>query len=63
MEPEKKSTLQKLFSNKFVLGMITGFAIGMATKNLVVALALMVVLGLAWYGASKRKKEEMEEEV
>lgn len=63
MASEKNGTLQKLFSNKFILGMLTGFAIGMATKNLIVGIALVVVLTLAWYSAAKKKKEEAEEVV
>jgi|GEM_PF-6736374 len=63
MASEKNSTLRKLFSNKFILGLLTGFAIGMATKNLIVGIALVVVLTLAWYSAAKKKNEEVEEEV
>ena len=63
METERKLNLKKLLSNKFVLGLITGFAIGMATKNLAVGIALMVVLSLAWYSASKKTKEPVEDQV
>ena len=58
MESTNTSKLRKLVSNKFVLGVITGFAIGMVTNNTVVAIALIVVVSLAWYSASRKKKEE-----
>lgn len=63
MEPENTSKLRKLFSNKFVLGLFAGVGIGLFVKNTFVALALIVVLSLVWYGASRKKDEPIEEEV
>lgn len=60
---ENTSKLRKLFSNKFALGLIAGFGIGIFVKNTFVAIVLLAVLCLAWYSASKKKEEAIEEEV
>ena len=63
MESDDRPNLKKLASNKFVLGMITGFLIATITKKLFVGIVLLVVIGLVWYGASRKKKDPVEEEV
>ena len=50
-----KSKFSVLTSNGFVLGLVVGFAVGLAVDNLFVGLGLTAALGIAWY-AGKRKR-------
>lgn len=49
-----QSKFKAIVGNGFLLGMATGFAIGLAVDNLFIGLALAIALSAAWYAGKKR---------
>ena len=63
MATEKSNSIKKIFKNRFILGLITGFVISKVVSSLFLGIVLLVVLSLAWYGASRRKNKTDDEPV
>ncbi len=65
MEPEatqKKPSARRLLKNRFIIGMVIGFAIGLIVDNLLVGITLLAVLSIAWYVLTQKQNREPEEE-